>query len=107
MYFTDPEQLIEIFTRLEEGNLGLIQMMQDTEQSLENLKNSLKQKKIEFDKKIGGLRDHKMHLEKSKNEKEAKIKELEFRSKEPRLTKKNDGMLPLKKMVVKLFKILF
>lgn len=94
-HFTEPEQLVEIFTRLEEGNLALIQMMQDTEQSLENLQNTLKQKKVEFDKKIYGLRENKMQLEKSKNEKEEKVKALELRSKEPRLAKKYDGMAPL------------
>jgi len=100
MYFTETEQLIEIFTRLEESDLSLIQMMQDTEQHLENLKNIMKQKKAEFDKKIGGLRENKMLLEKSKHEKEEMIRSLELRSKEPRLAKKLDGLAPLEEKVI-------
>lgn len=38
MYFTRPEQLLEIFTQLEESNLFLIQNCQDTEQQLEELR---------------------------------------------------------------------
>jgi len=107
MYFQDPNQLIEIFARLEEGNLALIQMMQDTEQNLENLKFNLKQKKIEFDKKIGGLRDNKSLLEKNKNEKQERVRVLEAMSKEPRLSKKNDGLAPLRKKVIFLYNLLY
>ena len=99
MYFQEPNQLIEIFARLEEGNLSLIQMMQDTEQNLENLKFTLKQKKNEFDKKITGLRENKALLEKNKGEKEEKIKLLLAKSKEPILSKKQDDLLPLRKKV--------
>ena len=35
MYFTQPEQLLDIFTQLEESNLFLIQNSQETEQALE------------------------------------------------------------------------
>jgi hypothetical protein len=38
MYFTDPLQLLEIFTQLEESNLFLIQNCQDIEQQLEELR---------------------------------------------------------------------
>ena len=99
MYFTDTNQLIELFMRFEERNLALIQMMQDTEQNLENLKNTLKQKKAEFDKKIGGLRENKALLEKNKHEKEEKVKILEQRAKEPKLAKKYDGLIPSRKKV--------
>jgi len=102
MYFQEPNQLIEIFARLEEGNLSLIQMMQDTEQNLENLKFTLKQKKVEFDRKIGGLRDNKALLEKNKNEKQEKVKMLEILSREPRLSKKNDGLAPLRKKIIEI-----
>jgi len=99
MYFTETEQLIEIFMRLEEDNLAAIQMMQDTEQALDNLKNGLKAKKAEFDKKIGGLRENKMQLEKNKSEKLAQVRSLEFRAKEPILAKNTDGLIPLRKKV--------
>jgi len=99
IFFDDPAQLMEVFARLEERNLALIQMMQDTEQNLENLKGVMKQKKQEFDKKIIGLKDNKAMLEKSKAEKEEKIKYLLSKSKEPILSKKQDGLLPLRKKV--------
>jgi hypothetical protein len=38
MFFTRPEQLLEIFTQLEESNLFLIQNCQDTEEQLEELR---------------------------------------------------------------------
>jgi len=106
MYFTETDQLIEIFMRLEEDNLAAIQMMQDTEQTLDNLKNSLKIKKAEFDRKIGGLRENKMQLDKSKHEKEDQIKGLVTKSKEPILSKNADGLLPLRKKIIEIFNIL-
>ena len=38
MYFTEPRQLLDIFTQLEEQNLFLIQNSQETEQALEILR---------------------------------------------------------------------
>ena len=38
LFFTDPQQLIAIFTELEEQNLSLIQNSQETEESLEEIK---------------------------------------------------------------------
>jgi hypothetical protein len=38
MYFTQPAQLLEVFTQLEESNLFLIQNCQDIEQQLEELR---------------------------------------------------------------------
>jgi len=41
MYFTEPQQLLDIFTALEESNLFLIQNSQETEEALEELKAKL------------------------------------------------------------------
>lgn len=38
LFFTDPAQLISIFTELEEQNLSLIQNSQETEITLEEMK---------------------------------------------------------------------
>lgn len=38
LYFTNPHQLISIFTELEEQNLSLIQNSQETEETLEDIK---------------------------------------------------------------------
>ena len=42
LYFTDPHQLIAIFTELEEQNLSLIQNSQETEETLEDIKQQKK-----------------------------------------------------------------
>ena len=42
LYFTDPHQLIAIFTELEEQNLSLIQNSQETEETLEEIKQQRK-----------------------------------------------------------------
>lgn len=42
LYFTDPQQLLNIFQELEEDNLSLITNSQETEEAMEEIKNSLK-----------------------------------------------------------------
>ena len=42
VYFTNPQQLIAIFTKLEEQNLSLIQNSQETEETLEDIKQQRK-----------------------------------------------------------------
>jgi hypothetical protein len=103
MYFHHPNQLIEIFAKLEENNLNMIQMMQDAEQNLENLKSTLAQRKKEFDEKIGGLRDNKMQLDKKKNDKENRIRYLEAKRKEDKNNKKKDELLPLTKKIIDVY----
>jgi len=41
LYFTDPQQLLAIFTELEEQNLSLIQNSQDHEEQLEEISREL------------------------------------------------------------------
>ena len=41
LYFTDPQQLLDIFAELEEQNLSLIQNSQETEESLEEIKQTI------------------------------------------------------------------
>ena len=38
MFFTDPQQLLDIFSELEEQNLSLIQNSQETEETLEEMR---------------------------------------------------------------------
>ncbi|NXA23254.1 CP100 protein, partial [Ibidorhyncha struthersii] len=40
LYFTDPQQLLSIFTEMEEENLSLIQNSQETEESLEKVQHA-------------------------------------------------------------------
>ncbi|XP_055273495.1 cilia- and flagella-associated protein 100-like isoform X4 [Moschus berezovskii] len=42
LYFTDPQQLLDIFTKLEEQNLSLVQNTQEMEEALEELNFTLK-----------------------------------------------------------------
>ncbi len=41
MYFTHPQQLLDIFAELEENNLSLIQTCQETEETLEELRQKI------------------------------------------------------------------
>ncbi|ESO09548.1 hypothetical protein HELRODRAFT_168549 [Helobdella robusta] len=45
LYFTDPQQLLDIFGELEEQNLSLIQNSQETEESLEEMKQTFQDTK--------------------------------------------------------------
>jgi hypothetical protein len=46
MYFTEPQQLMDIFSALEEQNLFLIQNSQETEHTLEELRHSFADTKV-------------------------------------------------------------
>lgn len=41
LYFTEPQQLLDIFQELEEQNLSLIQNSQETEEALEEIKQNI------------------------------------------------------------------
>ena len=43
LFFGDPQQLLDIFAELEEQNLSLIQNSQETEEALEEMKQTIKQ----------------------------------------------------------------
>lgn len=49
MYFKKPEQLLQIFTQLEERNLFLIQNVQETEEALEELKQKYKETELQME----------------------------------------------------------
>jgi len=46
MYFKEPQQLLDIFSQLEERNLFLIQNVQETEEALEELKQNFEKTKV-------------------------------------------------------------
>merc|ERR1711934_1098589 len=50
MYFTEPQQLLDIFANLEESNLFLIQNCQETEEGLEDLKQKFEAEKAKTHK---------------------------------------------------------
>lgn len=55
MYFTEPQQLMDIFSALEEQNLFLIQNSQETEHTLEELQHSFNDTKVKMDAQTGVL----------------------------------------------------
>ncbi|XP_060082227.1 cilia- and flagella-associated protein 100-like [Ylistrum balloti] len=57
LYFNDPHQLLDIFAELEEQNLSLIQNSQETEEALEEMKQTIKQTKIKMEKETQILKD--------------------------------------------------
>jgi hypothetical protein len=48
MYFTDPQQLLDIFKQLEENNMFLIQNSQQTERVLEDLRSKRKETEMKM-----------------------------------------------------------
>ncbi|KAJ8598195.1 hypothetical protein CTAYLR_005519 [Chrysophaeum taylorii] len=58
MYFAQPQQLLDIFTQLEEQNLFLIQSSQETEQALEELKQNFEATKRDMDGKTKLLKEN-------------------------------------------------
>lgn len=63
MYFTEPSQLLEIFTQLEEQNLFLIQNAQETEEQLEEIKVKFRETKKHLDGETSVLQEQINHLE--------------------------------------------
>ncbi|KAB0378805.1 hypothetical protein FD755_010383 [Muntiacus reevesi] len=55
LYFTDPQQLLDIFTKLEEQNLSLVQNTQEMEEALEELSFTLKNTQTRMDSEAGAL----------------------------------------------------
>ena len=56
MYFSEPQQLLDIFADLELQNLFLIQNSQETEQALEELKQNYQETKKQMDDKTSSLK---------------------------------------------------
>ena len=57
MYFKEPEQLMRVFTALEEQNLFLIQNVREAEQALEGVKAEHAEAKLKIESETQALRD--------------------------------------------------
>jgi len=55
MYFTEPQQLMDIFAALEEQNLFLIQNSQETQYTVDELRTAFKKTQGEMDARTGAL----------------------------------------------------
>ncbi|XP_044512807.1 cilia- and flagella-associated protein 100 [Gracilinanus agilis] len=56
LYFTEPQQLLDIFSQLEEQNLSLIQNSQETEEALDEINRSLRNTQNKMDRDINQLK---------------------------------------------------
>lgn len=82
MYFQHPQQLLDIFTQLEEGNLFLIQNCQETEQQLEELKQTYRETERKMQKQTQALQDNIEVLKAQIDRERAKANSLKERVKE-------------------------
>ncbi len=79
MYFTHPQQLLDVFTALEEQNLFLIQNSQETEQALEDLKTSYRETRKKMDDKTKTLDENIKELKGQISAEENKANQLKKR----------------------------
>lgn len=79
MYFKHPQQLLDVFSQLEEQNLFLIQNSQETEEALEELKQNFEATRLEMDGKTKLLKSNIESLESQIAEEEGKAEQLRGR----------------------------
>lgn len=104
MYFKEPHQLLEYFSMLEEKSLFLIQMTQDSEQNLEELKTEDKKKKEDLNHKIKSLNETKAQKKKQLEELNKDISQLKLQKDDYKISKTKDELLdPISKKLLELF----
>ncbi|KAK2165290.1 hypothetical protein LSH36_52g03004 [Paralvinella palmiformis] len=81
LYFTDPQQLLDIFAELEEQNLSLIQNSQETEEALEEMKQTIKNTKKKMENETLILKEQILKLTTSIEKEEEKGRDLELKAK--------------------------
>lgn len=81
LFFQDPQQLLNIFAELEEQNLSLIQNSQETEEALDEMKQTIENTKAKMNKETEVLKSQITSLESQISAEEEKSKELEHKSK--------------------------
>ncbi|XP_040214930.1 cilia- and flagella-associated protein 100 [Rana temporaria] len=80
LYFTDPQQLLDIFSELEEQNLSLIQNSQETEEALEEIKHTIATTEEKMENETQQLKDQIAHLKASISQEEERATDLELKS---------------------------
>ncbi|XP_030069931.1 coiled-coil domain-containing protein 38 isoform X2 [Microcaecilia unicolor] len=80
IYFTDPQQLLCVFTELEEQNLSLILNCQETHETLEEIRERSLMIQNKMKVKTNTLKEHKEMLHVACVEQEEKAAELELRA---------------------------
>ena len=81
LFFNDPQQLLNIFAELEEQNLSLIQNSQETEEALDEMKQTIESTKAKMNRETEVLKAQISSLETQITAEEEKSKELEHKSK--------------------------
>ncbi|XP_057297161.1 cilia- and flagella-associated protein 100-like [Hydractinia symbiolongicarpus] len=80
LYFTNPSQMLDIFSELEEQNLSLIQNSQDTEEALDEMKKTIVQTKEKMNRETEALKLQIETLREATRREEEKAAELEMKS---------------------------
>lgn len=80
LYFNDPQQLLDIFSELEEQNLSLIQNSQETEEALEEIKHTIATTEEKMENETQQLKDQIAHLKASIAQEEERATDLELKS---------------------------
>uniref|UniRef100_A0A8D2DDV1 Cilia and flagella associated protein 100 n=1 Tax=Sciurus vulgaris TaxID=55149 RepID=A0A8D2DDV1_SCIVU len=80
LYFTEPQQLLDVFMNLEEQNLSLIQNTQEMEETLEELNLTLKNTHLRMDKEVNQLKQWITTMTMSIAKEEEMASELELKS---------------------------
>ncbi|XP_045165037.1 cilia- and flagella-associated protein 100-like isoform X3 [Mercenaria mercenaria] len=81
LFFTDPQQLLDIFAELEEQNLSLIQNSQETEEALEEMKQTIKVTKQKMEKETSILKEQIDKLNTQIRKEEKRAEELKIKAK--------------------------
>ncbi|CAG2186848.1 Cilia- and flagella-associated protein 100,Coiled-coil domain-containing protein 38 [Mytilus edulis] len=81
LFFSGPQQLLDIFAELEEQNLSLIQNSQETEENLEEMKTNIKQTKVKMKKETAILKEQISKLTNQIKREESKAQDLKIRAK--------------------------
>ncbi|VDI26691.1 cilia- and flagella-associated protein 100-like [Mytilus galloprovincialis] len=81
LFFSGPQQLLDIFAELEEQNLSLIQNSQETEENLEEMKTNIKQTKVKMEKETAILKEQISKLTNQIKREESKAQDLKIRAK--------------------------
>ncbi|KAG9473116.1 hypothetical protein GDO78_014327 [Eleutherodactylus coqui] len=79
LYFTDPKQLLNIFSEMEERNLSLIQNSQETEEALEEIKHTITMTKKKMEDETQQLKAQITHLQAAITQEEERAADLEMK----------------------------
>ncbi|XP_075851679.1 cilia- and flagella-associated protein 100 isoform X2 [Microcebus murinus] len=80
LYFTEPQELLDVFTDLEEQNLSLIQNTQEMEETMEDLGRTLRNTQSRMDREVSHLKQWITTMTMSITKEEETAAELELKS---------------------------